>query len=240
MKNKEAWLPSHYHRDSKNRLKGTHMHKIIGRTYEKVIREHATGLLADIGCGDVPYYSIYKDLVSDNICVDWGQEGRGPLHLDYIVDLNEGIPLENDVFDTVLCTDVLEHIKNPGLVVSEISRIMKKEGKVIITVPFMYWIHDAPYDFHRYTKYMLVEYCNRNKLSTIYIEEYGGLPEVLYDLVFKGYIFGNFPFRRPFLFFWRKTGAFLSRLGFVKRLSKRTRETFPLGYIMVAQKEVLS
>jgi SAM-dependent methyltransferase len=240
VKNKEKWKPTFFEKDNKHRLMGTHMHKIIGRVYEKVISSHATGMLADIGCGDVPYYSIYKNLVRDNICVDWGREGSGDLYLDHVADINEGIPLDNELFDTVLCTDVLEHIKNPGLVISEMSRILKERGKIIITVPFMYWIHDAPYDFHRYTKYMLTEYCQRNKLRTIHTEEYGGLPEVLYDLVYKGYIFCNLPFRRAFLFFWRNTGSFLSNRGFVKRLSARTRETFPLGYVIVAQKQLLS
>ena len=217
-------------------MEGTHMHKIIGYAYEKVIKEHSTGVIADIGCGSVPYYQIYKDQVSDIICVDRGETATGISHLDYEADLNEGIPLKSEVADTVLCTDVLEHIHNPVHLFSEMARIMKQDAKIIVTVPFLYWIHDAPHDHQRYTRYMLERFCTKNNLSVITIEEYGGLPEVFYDLVYKGYIFYNFPLRRAFLFFWRKIGYFLYRRRFVGRLSQSSRATFPLGYVMVAQK----
>lgn len=237
MKNKEQWMPAHFKRDAKGRLEGTHMHKIIGYAYEKVIREHALGTLADIGCGSVPYYQIYKDQVAEIICVDWGETATGISHLDFVADLNNGIPLANEVADTVLCTDVLEHIHNPVHLFSEMTRIMKQDAKIIVTVPFLYWIHNAPHDHHRYTRYMLTEFCRKNGLTVVSLEEYGGLPEILYDLVHKGYIFYNFPLRRAFLFSWRKFGEFLYRRNFIVNLSKRSRETFPLGYILVAQKK---
>jgi len=236
MKNKDKWSPSNFQRDASGRILDTHMHKIIGKAYGKVIREHSSGLLADIGCGSVPYYNMYKDLVTDNVCVDWGKEDGEVSYLDYVADLNKEIPLESDQFNTIVCTDVLEHISNPALLFSEMSRIMKKEAKIIITVPFMYWVHDAPYDYHRYTRFMLSEYCNRNQLNVLSVEEYGGLPEILYDLVYKGYIFYNLPLRKAFLYCWKVLGTFLYRRSFVKRWSARSRETFPLGYVLVAQK----
>ena len=116
------------------------------------------------------------------------------------------------------------------------ARIMKINAKIIVTVPFFYWIHNAPHDHHRYTRHMLAEFCRRNNLTVVSLKEYGGLPEILYDLVYKGYIFYNFPLRRAFLFAWKKFGEFLYRRSFVKRLSGSSRETFPLGYILVAQK----
>ena len=217
MKNKEHWIPAHYNKDHKGRINGTHMHKIIGHAYDKVIAKYSTGVLADVGCGNVPYYCIYKDLIKDNICIDWAKEETGISHLDYTADLNLAIPLESESVDTVLCTDVLEHINNPDLLFSEMTRIMKKGSYMILTVPFLYWVHSAPYDYHRYTSFMLEEFCRRNKLQLVSLEAYGGLPEILYDLVYKGYIFYNFPLRRPFLFVWRKIGKFLYNRNFVKR-----------------------
>src|SRR5687768_13558274 len=97
MKNKELWKPTHYNPDRLGKMTGTHMHKIIGYAYEKRIRQYATGVLADVGCGLVPYYSIYKDLVDDVICIDWDQEGTGVSFLDHIADLNKGVPLESEI-----------------------------------------------------------------------------------------------------------------------------------------------
>lgn len=48
MKNKELWVQDSFRRDSKGRIIGTHMHKIIGNAYETVIRSHASGILADV------------------------------------------------------------------------------------------------------------------------------------------------------------------------------------------------
>lgn len=237
MQNKEKWTPAHFVKDAKGRVVGGHMHKIIGYSYEKAIKENSSGVLLDIGCGSVPYYDIYKDLVQDTICIDWGKEDGEISYLDYIADLNEKIALDSEIADTVLCTDVLEHIRTPEILFSEMARLMRKDAKLILTVPFLYWIHDEPYDNHRYTRYMLEDFCKRNNLTVVSLEEYGGLPEVLYDLVYKGYNFYGFPLRRAFLFFWRKLGMFLHRRKKVKEWSMQSRKTFPLGYILIAQKK---
>jgi SAM-dependent methyltransferase len=237
MKNKELWVQKSFLKDRRGRIIGTHMHKIIGHAYEKVISEHATGILADVGCGDVPYYFIYKNIVKDNICIDWKPIGEISF-LDIVVDLNkDNIPLENNSVDTVLCADVLEHISNPDLLFSEMTRILKDCGKLILTVPFMYWIHAAPNDHHRYTRYKLQDFCQKHRLEIISLEEYGGLPEVLYDLIWKGYYYYNFPIKRIFLFGWRTIGRFLYNRKIVKKITKKTKENFPLGYVLVAQKQ---
>jgi SAM-dependent methyltransferase len=239
MKNKEKWIPTHYQKDAHGRIPGTHMHKIIGHAYEKIITRHASGLLADIGCGVVPYYMMYKDLVTDNICIDWAAEGEISF-LDFTADLNKDtIALETGSVDTVLCTDVLEHISSPNHLFSEMTRILKPGGKLILTVPFIYWIHSAPHDHHRYTRYKLQDFCQTNNLQTLSIDEYGGLPEIIYDLVWKGYYYNNFPLTRYFLFGWRVFGRFLYNRKFVKKITAKTKESFPLGYILVAQKPVL-
>lgn len=237
MKNKELWKPTKIIKDGKGRIVGTHMQKIIGHSYERIIRQHATGVLADIGCGDVPFYFMYRDLVWDNICIDWKQDDRVSF-LDHVIDLNnDRIPLEAASVDTVLCTDVLEHIRTPEELFSEMCRVLKPGGKLILTVPFMYWVHAAPHDHHRYTKHKLEDFCIKNNLEVFSIEEWGGLPEILYDLVWKGYYYYNLPLKRYVLFAWKMLGRFLYNRKFVKRYSERTKEAFPLGYILVAQKK---
>lgn len=237
MRNTELWKQNRFNKDSKGRIIGTHMHKIIGHAYEKIIKIHASGILVDVGCGDVPYYYIYKDIVTDNICIDW-ESADTVKFLDHVVDLNNGIiPLNSNSADTVLCTDVLEHISNPESLFSEMTRVLNINGKLILTVPFMYWIHTAPHDYHRYTKFKLQDFCNKNGLDVLSLEEYGGLPEIIYDLIWKGYYYYNFPFKRIFLFILRILGRFLYNRKVVKKITLQTKEFFPLGYILVAQKK---
>lgn len=238
MKNAEKWKPKRFTKDKKGRIVGTYMHKIIGNAYEPIIRKYSKGLLVDVGCGDVPYYHFYKDIVTNNICVDWANSSLETSFLDYEQDLNKGLDfLKNDSFDTVLCTDVLEHIYRPELLFSEMARVLKPNGHLILAVPFIYWVHDNPHDYHRYTHFKLEEFCSNNKLKVVELNTYGGLPEIIYDLVDKGYSYYNFPLKRIFYFFWRGVGAFLSKRNFVKRLSKSSTATFPMGYILVATKE---
>jgi len=65
------------------------------------------------------------------------------------------IPFKNSSFDFVLCTEVMEHISEPEHLLKEVYRILKKNGKLLITVPFMVPVHEAPHDYYRYTKYGL-------------------------------------------------------------------------------------
>lgn len=55
-------------------------------------------------------------------------------------------------FDIVLCSEVLEHVYNPCAVLSEIYRILKPDGRALLTVPFFYQVHADPHDFGRYTE----------------------------------------------------------------------------------------
>lgn len=76
------------------------------------------------------------------------------------------IPVENDSFDAVLCTEVLEHVKNPYLVIKEFSRILKKGGTLILTAPFASYTHMAPYHFCcGFNKYWYEETLKSNGFS---------------------------------------------------------------------------
>lgn len=67
--------------------------------------------------------------------------------LDIVSDI-ASMPIENESFDAIMCTEVFEHIVNPREAVSEFSRILKKEGYLIITAPFCSLTHFAPYHFY--------------------------------------------------------------------------------------------
>ena len=58
------------------------------------------------------------------------------------------LPIEDESFDYVLCTEVLEHVFNPIEAIKELTRICKKGGKIIITTPFTSGSHQNPYHFY--------------------------------------------------------------------------------------------
>ena len=70
--------------------------------------------------------------------------------------MNEGLSVLDDVADLVLCTEVLEHTKDPAFVIKELYRIAKQGGIVILTTPFVWPVHEAPNDYYRFTNFGLV------------------------------------------------------------------------------------
>lgn len=200
-------------------------------TYARIIQEIAGGVLLDLGCGKVPYYNMYRARVEEVMCVDWADSYHDSPHLDHLVDLNGAIPLPDASADTILATDVLEHIARPDILWSEISRLLRPGGVVFVAVPFLYWVHEAPHDNFRYTEFRLRRYCEDNGLAVELLEPYGGVAEVLADLSAK-LISNQRLLSRLHL---ALCGTFSrSRIG--RRLRERTARKFPLGYCLVARK----
>ena len=69
------------------------------------------------------------------------------------------------------------------------------------------------------------------------ISKYGGLPEVIYDLIYKGFNYDYIPMKRPFFFIWRKLGSMLYGTRMIKRITEKTNGVMPLGYALVARKK---
>ncbi|MNC99814.1 hypothetical protein D3C83_182260 [compost metagenome] len=69
----------------------------------------------------MPYFGIYRDLVDGCIAVDWPSSPHGSSYVDVMCDLNDGIALPDACVDTVLCTDVLEHICRPATLWNDIA-----------------------------------------------------------------------------------------------------------------------
>jgi SAM-dependent methyltransferase len=155
--------------------------------------------------------------------------------LDYSLDLTQTLPLESAGFDTVLLTDVLEHIPEPAALMREIGRLLRPSGTLILGVPFFYGIHEEPYDYYRYTEFALRRFCDLNGLAVAELEPYGGLPEIVFDLVSRAIDF--LPARLSGALI--PVHAFAARLCDIplgRKISRVTSAAFPLGYVMAARK----
>jgi SAM-dependent methyltransferase len=208
---------------------------IVAPLYERAIRAHAEGRLLDMGCGHVPLYDTYRDLVSETVCIDWEKTPHANPYLDQVVDLTEALPFENASFDTILLTDVLEHISEPMNLMCEIARILRPGGKLILGVPFFYWLHEVPHDYYRYTEFALRRFCQLSELRIVELVPYGGLPEILVDLISKSLNFIPNPLAaslRPLY----AIAALLCKTKPIRKLSERTKSSLPSGYVLSAQK----
>jgi SAM-dependent methyltransferase len=187
------------------------------RAVEPAIRAHARGRLLD--------------LVSASVCVDWPGSHHASRHVDVFADLNAGLPLASSCADSVLLSDVLEHLAEPGHLLAEVARLLRPGGHLVLAVPFLYWIHEPPHDYFRYTEFALRRLCARAGLDVVSLEAYGGGPEVLLDVMAK-LLAGS----RTLLALHLAASRGLLRLGFVRRLSRRSRAALPLGYCLVAMR----
>ena len=204
---------------------------IIAAAYGRAVSTHCRGRVIDVGCGSAPLYVMYRDRSSSITCIDWDNSLHNVSFCDRYVDLNQEWDVPSDSFDTVIATDVLEHLHSPETFFSEVARICAPGGKLILGIPFMYWIHEAPHDYLRHTEFSLRRYCQLNSLEVVELTCTGGAPELMADIAFK--------MLRPRKVFARPLYALaraILRCPPFPRISKKSRHVFPLGYVLVASK----
>lgn len=119
---------------------------------KKEIVKYAKGKILDIGCGEKPFYPFVKDKVDEYIGVDHPDTPHSKAYIDVFAPAHD-LPFQDNYFDVVLLTQVIEHLETPLAVLKEIYRVLKEDGILIISWPFLYPIHEAPRDFFRYTSY---------------------------------------------------------------------------------------
>ena len=110
----------------------------------------AHGVLLDVGCGAKPYEKTFAPFVEKYYGTEYSPESGYRGNRADIAGDASAMPFADASFDTILCTEVMEHVMDPEKVTAEFARILKPDGIVIITVPFFFPIHDE-YDFFRYT-----------------------------------------------------------------------------------------
>ena len=131
------------------------------------------GTLYDLGCGERPYESFFLNYCSKYIGVDWSDTMHN-LKADIIADLNQPLPIGCGDADTIVSISVMEHLKEPQNFLNECHRILKPEGYLILQVPFMWHVHEAPHDYFRYTRFGLKYMLEKAGFAEINIEEQTG------------------------------------------------------------------
>ena len=110
------------------------------------------GNVLDIGCGQSPYKFLLDASHTKYFGVDIADAEKFDYSNSEITPFNgEDIPFEDEKFEGLICTEVLEHVQNYQKLINEMYRVMKKDGNGIITIPWSARYHYIPYDFFRYT-----------------------------------------------------------------------------------------
>jgi SAM-dependent methyltransferase len=140
-----------------NQLAHSHnwlIYALIDPALERSVRAYAKGLMLDIGCGVKPYEGMAAPYVKRHIGLDRAGPRCGKTGADVIASAYS-IPARDGMFDTILCTDLLEHLEEPAKALREARRVLRRGGHAIVTVPLYWHLHEEPRDFYRYTMHGL-------------------------------------------------------------------------------------
>jgi SAM-dependent methyltransferase len=144
----------------------------------------ASGRLLDVGCGDKPYEATFRPFVTEYIGIE--HEGvfpntnasSGARRPDLYYD-GRRLPFEDASFDTVLSIQVIEHTPRPQALISEMARVLRPGGLLILSAPFSGRLHEEPYDFFRYTPHGLRSMCDEAGLEVTEVHGQGNIWSVI-------------------------------------------------------------
>jgi SAM-dependent methyltransferase len=109
----------------------------------------------DYGCGGSPYRPLFKNCV-------YHRADIGGQDLDYQYGSDSRLPVEDDAYDLVLSTQVLEHVEDPALYLMECHRILKQGGRLLLTTHGVFEDHACPFDYWRWTAFGLQKLIERH------------------------------------------------------------------------------
>ena len=134
------------------------IHKLLRNFFRYEFKDKNLGNVLDVGCGDKPYkkYVTFKNY--------FGIEIQKNKNVDVLYD-GKIIPFPPEKFDTILCTDVLEHVSEPDAFIGEMVRVLRKGGALVLTTNFFWNLHYEPNDYYRFTKYGLEYLFRKNSLE---------------------------------------------------------------------------
>jgi SAM-dependent methyltransferase len=133
-----------------------------------------SGSILDVGCGEQPYRWMLPDGVAyTGIDIPETEERFGNRHPDTVFVTGFDWPFAEGSFDVALCTEVLEHIEEPIVMLQSIRRVLRVGGTLIVTVPFAARWHFVPYDYWRYTPSGLVSLARHSGFEVVSINARG-------------------------------------------------------------------
>lgn len=199
----------------------------------EAINDFVFGSTIDLGCGDMPYKDVVLKKGASYESLDVEQRVSGVTHIG---DIQKMTMIRDSRYNTALCLQVLEHVRDPQKTLNEIKRILTHDGILILTVPHLSRLHEEPHDYYRYTKHGLRHLLESSGFSIERLKVYGGI------FSFLGHQFSSF----FVLTFWgipviKKLVYSLNKWLIVKtcyNLDKifDKKKIFALGYVVVAKK----
>jgi SAM-dependent methyltransferase len=197
----------------------------IGRDVIMHCLKYVNGETLDYGAGIGKYRNFIKPHTTSYLTFDQSADSGA----DIIGDVHS-TSLPDDSFDTIFCTQVLEHVSEPREVLKQIHRVLRVDGMCIITAPFCIPYHADPKDYYRYSKEGLIHLTSDAGFSLIESGTYGGVFMVISEFI--RFSFFNPYKKKQFRGAFRLMKDIQSVAGFLDRLSKNS-IIYPNSYVVV-------
>ncbi len=151
---------------------------------------------------------------------------------DYIkLDLTKKLKIKSNTFDNLIIMNVLEHLPDLRLVFKETERILKKNGNIIGSTPFIYQVHGAPFDYQRFTRDFFYKIFSKKNNRSLIIKSLGFGPFTASYSLIQTYL-RFFPIIREILLIvCYLIDAFIQIL-----VNTKLEEIYPIGYFFIIKK----
>jgi SAM-dependent methyltransferase len=124
------------------------------------------GIVLDVGCGAAPYRALFAHATYFGAEVPAASTYGSAKQPDLLFD-GKRLPIADAQVDAILCSQVLEHVFEPDAFLSEIRRVLRPNGRLLLTVPFVWDEHEQPYDFARYSSFGLHHLARRHGFRVV-------------------------------------------------------------------------
>lgn len=149
-----------------------------------------SGKLLDVGCGDKPYKDLFTN-VQSYLGIDFKNFSKNREYVGERPDLyfnknyikTHMLPFNTNSFDTVVSFQVLEHHIQPQKLISEIIRVCKKGGYILISAPLIWSLHELPNDYTRFTEYGIRELITGKNCKILFIKSQGSIFSTIISLL---------------------------------------------------------
>jgi SAM-dependent methyltransferase len=169
----------------------------IESTLGRLIRESASvpARIIDIGCGEQPLRRVVEENGGTYFCLDVEQNSTASVDVLAFIDreLPSPWPDTSQMYDVVLCTEVLEHVSDWNAAFRNLRRLTAPGGSVLITCPFVFPLHMEPVDYFRSTPYSIQQFAESHDFSISEFHRLGGPRDVLSTLLDDASILPNEP-----------------------------------------------
>ncbi len=204
----------------------------ISKKIDSYANKYLRGSVLDLGAGKNHLRNIYSVNSSFWVSLDYDFRSSS---IDVRGD-GQKLPFKDRIFDTIICIDVLEHIPDTHNFLSEIFRVLKNNGIVILSTPFFFWLHEAPYDFYRFSKFGLEYIIKKNGLTVLEVSPIAGLIS-LFGFLISIFITRISYYYFPLLKILLKVNR-IFQIGVLFKLDTilRTSNKFAQGHFIIAKK----